>query len=99
MRRAFFRKAHRWLGLLFSLSILTSAGSGILHNVMTYTQTPPPPARPSGGGLATEIIHDIGHGGYRQAPEQGRAGDKPARHPWRAVVSNLHGRREINRFT
>jgi hypothetical protein len=56
MRRVFFRKAHRWLGLIFSLSILTSAGSGILHNVMTYTQTPPPPARPSGGGLAAEII-------------------------------------------
>jgi hypothetical protein len=56
MERVFFRKAHRWLGLFFSLSILTSAGSGILQKVMTYTQTPPPPARPSGGGLAAEKI-------------------------------------------
>ena len=56
MRRAFFRKAHRWLGLLFSLSILASAGSGILHNVMTNTQPPPPPALPLGGGLAAERI-------------------------------------------
>ena len=56
MSRASIRKAHRWLGLIFSLSILTSAGSGILHNVMTYTQAPPPPARPSGGGLAVERI-------------------------------------------
>ena len=56
MRPAFLRKAHRWLGLLFSLSILTSTSSGILHIVMTYTQTPPPPAQPSGGGLATERI-------------------------------------------
>ncbi len=56
MRPAFLRQAHRWLGLLFSLSILTSTGSGILHIVMTYTQSPPPPAQPSGGGLATERI-------------------------------------------
>lgn len=56
VRPAFFRKAHRWVGLLFSLSILMSTGSGILHNVMTYTQTPPPPARPSGEGLAPERI-------------------------------------------
>jgi hypothetical protein len=45
------RKIHRWLGLIFSLSVLMSAGSGVLHNIMTRTQTPPPPARPSGGGL------------------------------------------------
>lgn len=51
MKKTFYRKAHRWLGLAFSLTILMSAGSGVLHNVMTYTQKPPPPARPSGGGL------------------------------------------------
>lgn len=51
MNRNWTRKAHRWLGLFFSLSLLMSAGSGVLHNVMTRTQAPPPPARPSGGGL------------------------------------------------
>jgi hypothetical protein len=56
MKPGSFRKAHRWLGLFFSLSILTSSGSGILHNVMTYTQPPPPPARPLGGGVAAERI-------------------------------------------
>ena len=56
MKRTFLRKAHRWLGLLFSLSILASSGSGILHNVMTHTQAPPPPALPLGGGLAAERI-------------------------------------------
>jgi hypothetical protein len=56
MARAFVRQAHRWIGLVFSLSVLTSSGSGVLHNVMTRTQAPPPPARPSGGGLAPEKI-------------------------------------------
>jgi hypothetical protein len=50
------RQLHRWVGLVFSVSILMSAGSGVLHNVMTRTQAPPPPARPSGGGLAPEKI-------------------------------------------
>lgn len=56
MARTWIRQAHRWLGLIFSLSVLMSAGSGVLHNVMTRTQAPPPPARPSGGGLAPEKI-------------------------------------------
>lgn len=45
------RQLHRWLGLAFALAALTSAGSGVLHNVMTRTQSPPPPVRPSGAGL------------------------------------------------
>jgi len=40
------RQAHRWVGLIFSLSLLMSAGSGLVHNVMSRTQAPPPPARP-----------------------------------------------------
>ncbi|GEP41414.1 PepSY domain-containing protein [Brevifollis gellanilyticus] len=48
MNKHFVRKAHRWLGLAFSLTILMSAGSGVIHNVMTRTQLPPPPARPTG---------------------------------------------------
>lgn len=41
------RGLHRWLGLIFSVSIFMSAGSGVLHNVMTRTQSPPPAARPT----------------------------------------------------
>lgn len=51
MNKNIIRKAHRWLGLIFSLTILMSAGSGVIHNVMTRTQAPPPSARPSGEGL------------------------------------------------
>lgn len=48
MSKQTLRKAHRWLGLLFSVSILMAAGSGVIHNVMTRTQPPPPPALPTG---------------------------------------------------
>ncbi len=54
MKSHWIRQAHRWVGLFFSLSILMSAGSGVLHNVMSRKQAPPPPARPgasAGGGL------------------------------------------------
>jgi len=51
MKSAWIRKAHRWLGLAFSITLLMSSGSGVLHIVMTRTQAAPPPARPSGGGL------------------------------------------------
>ncbi len=50
------RKLHRWLGLLLSLCILMSAGSGVLHNLMSRTQPPPPPAKPGGGALALNQI-------------------------------------------
>ena len=56
MNKNFIRKAHRWLGLLFSSTILMSAGSGVIHNVMTRTQAPPPAARPSGEGLDVSLI-------------------------------------------
>jgi uncharacterized iron-regulated membrane protein len=42
------RRLHRWLGLVFSVTVFMSAASGILHTVMSRTQSPPPPARPSG---------------------------------------------------
>jgi uncharacterized iron-regulated membrane protein len=45
------RKLHRWIGLIFSLSILMSAGSGVIHNVISRTQPPPPAARPGGDQL------------------------------------------------
>lgn len=56
MNKNFVRKAHRWLGLIFSVTILMSAGSGVIHNVMTRTQSPPPAARPSGEGLNVQQI-------------------------------------------
>jgi hypothetical protein len=56
MNKNWIRQTHRWLGLIFSISVLMSAGSGVLHNVMTRTQAPPPPARPAGGGLVPEKI-------------------------------------------
>ena len=56
MKPATLRRIHRWLGLVFSLSILMSTLSGVLHTVMTRTQQPPPPALPSGGGLQPESI-------------------------------------------
>ncbi len=49
------RQYHRWLGLFFSLSIMMSAGSGVLHNVMSRTQAPPPQARPSGVILPEQV--------------------------------------------
>ena len=54
--KSWIRKAHRWLGLAFSITLLMSSGSGVLHIVMTRTQQAPPPARPSGGGLDVAAI-------------------------------------------
>lgn len=42
------RNVHRGLGLIFSVTILVSASSGILHQVMARTQPPPPKPRPHG---------------------------------------------------
>ncbi len=56
MKKSTLRKAHRWLGLIFSLTILMSAGSGVVHNILTRTQPPPPPALPSGAGLDVDAV-------------------------------------------
>jgi uncharacterized iron-regulated membrane protein len=50
------RKLHRYLGLIFSVSILMSSGSGVIHVLMTRTQSPPPAAKPSGAMLDTAAI-------------------------------------------
>ena len=50
------RKLHRYLGLIFSLSILMSSGSGVIHVLMSRTQAPPPSARPSGVALDISSI-------------------------------------------
>jgi hypothetical protein len=56
MNPSLVRKLHRWLGLTFSLGALLSSGSGVLHNVMTWTQPPPPPVQPSGARLEITAI-------------------------------------------
>jgi PepSY-associated TM region len=56
MNSRLLRKLHRWLGLAFSLSVLIASGSGVIHNVMTRTQAPPPQAKPSGGGMDVNAI-------------------------------------------
>lgn len=50
------RQAHRWLGLFFSLAVMTSAGSGVIHQIMTRTQSPPPSVMPKGEGWKAEEI-------------------------------------------
>lgn len=50
------RQIHRWMGLVFSLSLLMSSASGILHQVMTRTQSAPPSARPGGREWKPESI-------------------------------------------
>jgi uncharacterized iron-regulated membrane protein len=52
----FLRKIHRWLALAFSVTLLMSASSGILHSVMSRTQPPPPPAKPSRGFDAAAAV-------------------------------------------
>jgi hypothetical protein len=54
--KSWIRKAHRWLGLVFSITLLMSSGSGVLHTVMTRTQAAPPPARPSGAALDVSSV-------------------------------------------
>lgn len=54
------RQVHRWVGLFFSLSVLMSAGSGVLHNVMSRTQSPPPEARPAGLILPQDVKVSVG---------------------------------------
>lgn len=56
MNRPWIRKAHRWLGLIFSVTVLMSSGSGVIHTVMTRTQSAPPPARPPELALDTASI-------------------------------------------
>ena len=54
--KPWIRKAHRWLGLIFSLTLLLSSGSGVIHTLMTRSQAPPPAARPANQLLDTAAI-------------------------------------------
>ena len=48
MKTSTIRRIHRWLGLIFSLSILASSLSGVVHTLMAHKQPPPPAVKPSG---------------------------------------------------
>jgi len=43
---------YRWLALVCSVTLILSAGSGVLHILMTFSQKAPPPPGPSGRGLS-----------------------------------------------
>lgn len=47
MKPSTLRRLHRWIGLACALTVLAASGSGILHVVMTWTQSPPPRPQPS----------------------------------------------------
>ena len=56
MKTSTIRSLHRWLGLIFSLIVLSSALSGVLHTIMAHKQPPPPPVRPDGSGIVAADI-------------------------------------------
>jgi hypothetical protein len=41
------RKAHRWIGLIFSMTVLMASGSGLIHLWMSRNQPAPPAVAPS----------------------------------------------------
>ncbi|MDZ4788927.1 MAG: PepSY-associated TM helix domain-containing protein [Blastochloris sp.] len=56
MNKKILRNLHRWLGLTFSLFVFLAAGSGVLHNIMSMTQKPPPKPGPS-AAMKAEDFH------------------------------------------
>lgn len=73
MKTSTIRSLHRWLGLIFSLIILTSALSGVLHTIMANKQPPPPPVKPAGNGIvASDIRTGAQEALERLGPDFGR---------------------------
>lgn len=73
MKTSTIRFLHRWLGLIFSLVVLTSALSGLLHTIMARKQAPPPSVRPSGNGIvAGEIQTGVQEALERLEPDFGQ---------------------------
>jgi len=56
MKTSTIRFLHRWLGLIFSLVVLSSALSGVIHTIMAHKQAPPPPVHPSGNQIVASDI-------------------------------------------
>jgi len=50
------RRFHRWHGLLVSVIVFTSAGSGLMHTWMARAQAPPPPTRPTAALAVGKVI-------------------------------------------
>jgi hypothetical protein len=55
MSPALLRRLHRWIGLACAVTVLAATGSGILHVVMTWTQSPPPRPQPAGAINAAAV--------------------------------------------
>jgi uncharacterized iron-regulated membrane protein len=49
------RRLHRWTGLACALGLLVASSSGILHVIMTWTQSAPPSARPQEAIRASDL--------------------------------------------
>jgi hypothetical protein len=81
------RKLHRYLGLVFSMSILMASGSGIIHVVMTRTQSPPPEARPTSAPLDLAAI--------KVAPAEAF----PNQPPIAVNIRNISGKPHYQAFT
>jgi hypothetical protein len=108
--RTWVRKAHRWLGLAFSLTILMSAGSGVLHTLMTRSQAAPPTPRAAGSTLngdairisASEALARLPHGTSANAVNIRMIGGEPwyqiftPPSPQPTYVSAVDGRVDAN---
>jgi hypothetical protein len=70
MKTTTLRRLHRWTGLACALGLLMASTSGLLHVLMTWTQSAPPPAAPAGAIDPTQV---------RIAPAEayGRLGSAP----------------------
>ncbi|CAM2987736.1 PepSY domain-containing protein [Rariglobus hedericola] len=49
------RRLHRWIGLTCALTVMIASGSGVIHMVMTWTQSPPPRPQPGDRINATAV--------------------------------------------
>ena len=80
------RKLHRWTGLACALGLLMASGSGILHVVMTWTQSAPPPATPAGSIDPAQVRLSPAEAFARLGPETGPVGSLSLRmiagEPW-----------------
>ena len=75
MKTSTVRSLHRWLGLIFSLVVLSSSLSGVIHTIMAHKQSPPPSVHPSGSGIvAADIRTGAQEALERLGPDFGRVG-------------------------
>jgi uncharacterized iron-regulated membrane protein len=56
MKPTSIRQLHRWTGLACALGLFMASASGILHVVMTWTQSAPPPTRPTDAIRAADLL-------------------------------------------